>query len=151
MDWENRPKELLDGEKMSHAIYNNINDIIRAFRSNEEKLQQYHNELLDLEHIIEFQDANIVSGYKLYKQLQTLRRKRRILKNEQQSIEPLYNFLIKYKSFYELIPNIQSSCAKQNNNIKSKVYSPRSDRFNVDYDKLGEEYTLKLAELVDEL
>lgn len=75
-------------EQVVISIRDNIKDIPNRFKANEEAINELDLETQDLMHLMEFRDLDIQRGFKIYKELQLIRKKRRELKNENELLLP---------------------------------------------------------------
>ena len=144
-----RSSKLLDGVKETSKIVNIVDNIVKTYECNENVLNRIQAEHQDLLHKIEFVDLDVINGYKIYKQLQELRIRRRILKDEQESIEPIYSYIKKNNSAFMFLNKIQSKCAMMNNVIENSKYNPRSTEIMTEEQAIeyGERYTKKLDKI----
>lgn len=83
--------------KITH-LRDTIRDIPDIYKGNREELDKLEGETQDLLHLIEFNNLNASEGFKVYKELQKVRRRRRELKNQNELIEPLYKTLQSMKN-----------------------------------------------------
>lgn len=70
----------------------------KRYEFNKERLQQLHEESIDLLHYAEFMNLNAREGFDFYKEIQKNQQERRKLKDDNEILEPIVS-LIKSKQF----------------------------------------------------
>ena len=83
----------------------------------EKVLQELEDEMLDIEHYIEFQNLNAAQGYKASKELKTCRMKRRSVKNELTVINIILEQKMREVVSSEILHRIQG--------LDTRTYKPR--------------------------
>src|SRR5699024_8282711 len=78
--------------KITH-LRDTIRDIPDIDKGDREELDKLEGETQDLLHLIEFNNLNASEGFKVYKELQKVRRRRMELKNKNELIKPIYKKL----------------------------------------------------------
>lgn len=81
------------------------------------KLKECDQEIIDIEHAMEFQKCNASQGYKLYKLMYNIRNKRREIKNEIEQIQIILNM----RAGEINIEKVETL----NTNQKEREYNPR--------------------------
>lgn len=76
----------------------------------------------DLLHSIEFENFNVVQGYKLAKQIKDIRIQRRELKNEFEAMQSLYSFI---QPMINKIEQADKRVDKILETQKRRIYTPR--------------------------
>ena len=95
-------QSFLDIVKYCHKYENAIRD----------EKDIYHNQMVDLEHYIEFTDLDVQRGYKIYKKLQEVRQHRRDAKNRLKIIETVNGLNIDEEVLDRLIKDFKEMCYK---------------------------------------
>lgn len=80
---------MTDNEQLARLIGQAIRDIPKKYYANIEAIKLLEKETLDLMHYTELIDLNAREGYKLYKEMQRVRRERRKLKDENEELKHL--------------------------------------------------------------
>lgn len=109
------------------------------------RLSDIHSELQDIVHMIEAVDFNASEGYKLAKEMQTLRRERRDIKNTIDLIEKLLNKNSSHSPFSHHIERMTTAVKHKNDVLKSPYYIAKirkdwQDKFDELAVKRGCEY-----------
>lgn len=110
-----------------------VRDYIRntpaRFEANEEEIRKLELETQDLLHLIEFKDLDIQRGFRIYKELQSVRQRRRELKEENELLQPVVKTLKDIESkTYELDKAIgQIRKCKVNQNKRVYTFKIRKD------------------------
>lgn len=129
--------------KAKDYIENFIDSVENAkedYNKKKEELKTIESELFDITHFIENENCNVLQGYYYFKAFKLLRNRRRVLKNELQTLEILNNTLNKtvkidfYKSIKEKIEQEEKKLLKLKSN---KVYNTRK-LHNVDKNNIKE-------------
>lgn len=114
----------IDKIELTFEIDNFVDEIIAKTKQLEERLSFLNSELsrvdlerVDIEHVAEFSNLNVVDGYKLYKKLHDNAIERRKIKDEIFKISLLLKSSMNLKS----ANNIKSSF----DGLKNRKYSPR--------------------------
>lgn len=108
-----------------------IDYITKTFPENQAKLEELHKQEEDLWHLIEFTPLDVQRGYRLAKQLQDVRIQRRVIKDEQEVMCYLNEYLINgtTKSFVTGLVSALSKAKRRTEQQRLRVYSPRSQAF----------------------
>ena len=119
-----------DSTKPEETIRNFVSDIrgmVSKFEWNRNRISEIETELVDLEHYIEIASYKTVpNGYKLYRKLAELRRERRACKNENDLLQPIYEYFHATEVLNRL-STVQGECAKAKNAIDGRCYLVRTD------------------------
>ena len=105
-----------------------IQDVIKNYERNEERIKCIEGELNDLNHEIELTPSrNMYSGYLLYKAIRELRIERRRCKEENELMKDMYEYFKgqQGQSFKNKIQQIQGSAAKLREIQERRTYTPR--------------------------
>lgn len=78
----------------AESILRNIEYILTAYPANYNQIGELDKELCDIQHMIEFTPIDIQRGFRFAKQTKEARVKRRQLKDENELLKPLYDFLM---------------------------------------------------------
>lgn len=119
-----------DSTKPEETIRNFVSDIrgmVSKFEWNKNRIAEIETELVDLEHYIEIASYKTVpNGYRLYRKLAELRRERRACKNENDLLQPIYEYFHATEVLNRLSA-VQGECAKARNAIDGRCYLVRTD------------------------
>lgn len=84
--------DTLHPEKIIQEFSNAIRNMLSRYQYDKEEYAHTEQEMQDILHYIEMgSDKSANAGYKLYKELAEIRRKRRICKNEMDLLQPIYD------------------------------------------------------------
>lgn len=104
-----------------------IRQALSQYNYNKEELVTIENKQQDLLHFIELsKNKDALTGYKLYKELCELRRRRRQCKNEMDLLAPVYD-MFNGTSVLDQLANVQGSCKRAKQAIANKGYTVRTD------------------------
>lgn len=112
----------------SSTIVQIIQDVIKNYERNEERIKGIEGELNDLNHEIELTPSrNMYSGYLLYKAIRELRIERRRCKEENELMKDMYEYFKgqQGQAFKNKIQQIQSNAAKLREVQEHRTYTPR--------------------------
>lgn len=129
-----------DSTKPEQTIREFVGDIkgmVARFESNKDRIIEIENELLDIYHYIEVSSYKTVpAGYKIYRKMAELRRERRACKNENDLLQPIYEYFHATEVLNRL-SRVQGECAKCKRSIDDRAYVVRTDIL----DELTETYS----------
>lgn len=119
--------DTLHPESTIRLFCGDIREMISRYEGNKERFSELENEMQDLLHYIEMAgDKNANIGYKLYKRLAEIRRKRRACQNEIDLLQPIYdNF--KDTDLLTKLADIQGKCSSNRKQIDGRAYTVRTD------------------------
>lgn len=125
----------MDTEKIALTIRDTIRDLPKRYSLNSERISETEKETDDLMHLLELTKFNAVEGYKISKQLQTIRQERRILKDENDLLRPmiheLKNMKNKLNTWDNILGNIRREKArKENRYYNCKYRKDLQDKIN---------------------
>ena len=119
-----------DSTKPEETLRNFVADVktmLARYTGNNDRLQQIEQEIIDLEHYMEISSYKTVpNGYKLYRKLAELRRERRACKNENDLLQPIWEFFHATEVLKKL-SWVQGECSTARSAIDARVYSIRTD------------------------
>lgn len=108
-----------------------VRSMLSRYQYCKDQFNQLENEMQDLLHYIEMSsDKNANLGFKLYKQLTDIRRKRRIAKNEMDLLQPIYDAFSGGDKL-NMLAQIQGLCRTTKQSIDNKVYTVRTDALDL--------------------
>lgn len=116
-----------------------IDFILTQYPANQDEICEYDKQTQDLLHKLEFTNFTIGPGYKLARQLQDIRRKRRELKDENELMKGLFDFLSEGSSSAfknGLIKSVQTS-KRRKSQLEERKYKPRSKAFKGEFEPEG--------------
>jgi hypothetical protein len=105
-----------------------VQDVIKNYERNEDRIRCIEEELNDLNHEIELTPSkNMYSGYLLYKSIRELRIERRRCKEENELMKDMYEYFRgqQGQAFKNKIQSIQSNAAKLREVQEHRTYTPR--------------------------
>ena len=104
-----------------------VRNMLARYQYNKEEYSRAEQEMQDILHYIEMSaDKNANVGFKLYKQLAEVRRRRRVCKNEMDLLQPIYDSFSggeKLNALAQILGTVRA--AKQT--INSRAYTLRTD------------------------
>lgn len=140
-------------EKTIREFVADIKTMISRFESNKTRIIEIENELLDIYHYIEISSYKTVpAGYKLYRKMAELRRERRACKNENDLLQPIYEYFHATEVLNRL-SRVQGECAKCKESIDNRTYMVRTDILDELMEAKKEDSTddiVKMLEPVDD-
>lgn len=114
-------------EQTIRDFVSNIKGMVSRFESNKARIIEIENELLDVYHYIEISTyKKVPDGYKLYRKMAELRRERRACKNENDLLQPIYEYFHATEVLNKL-SHVQGECAKCMEAIDNRTYTVRTD------------------------
>jgi hypothetical protein len=121
---------LADGTNMVdqylHSIVSIFDKVNSTYELNLSVINQCDREIVDLEHEIELApDMNASEGYKAYKELRDVRRKRRTAKEENELLKDTYEFFQQNNQFRNKVTQIQGTTRKVFESQQRREYMPR--------------------------
>lgn len=115
----------MDAEKLAVVLRNTIRDIPKRFDYNVNEISKLEKEVIDLEHVIELTNFNAAEGFKLAKQIQEARQKRRKLKDENEMILSLNRTLSNMKDHVPQLDQVIGDIRKVKSNQENRSYKCR--------------------------
>lgn len=104
-----------------------IRNMLSRYQYDKDQFSKLEQEMQDVLHFIEMgSDKNANAGYKLYKQLAEIRRKRRVCKNEMDLLQPIYDAFGGGDKLNTL-GQIQGLCRITKQSINNRAYTVRTD------------------------
>lgn len=105
-----------------------LRDVVSRYEANERIRVECEQKSNDLLHLIELHDdMNASDGYKAYKKLAEVRRERRVCKNENELLAPLYAFIQQNPKAINELAAVLGRCRAAKEAIDRRVYSARTD------------------------
>ena len=103
-------------------------EVVARYEGNELSITDCDRKSSDLLHYIELhEDMNASEGYKTYKKLALVRRERRISKNENVLLLPMYNFIKQNPRLVNDLASVLGKTRAAKESIEKKIYSARTD------------------------
>jgi hypothetical protein len=115
----------LDAQSTVSALVNMLKDVKHTYENNQQDITYLDNEYNDLNHAIELLNLNASQGFKMYKQLKKNRTDRRIAKDTNQQLKPLYDFLQNHSKLIKELNQIQNEVQKIKKQQKNRDYRLR--------------------------
>ena len=118
--------DYLHPEDTIRNFVKDIKSMTRKYEANKDRVIEIEREIVDIEHYMEI-SANkpLPQGYKLYRQLAELRRERRACKNENDLLQPIYDYFHATEVLNRL-SKVQGDCSKVKNAINERVFQART-------------------------
>ena len=114
-------------EKLLRDFIAEMKDAVAKYEWNRNRIGESEAELIDLLHWIEITpNKKVPDGYKLYRKLADLRRERRCCKNENDLLQPIYEYFHATEVLNRLA-KVQGECAKAKEAIDARTYAIRTD------------------------
>jgi len=121
-----------DIEQTIITVRNAIRDLPERYKANHDEIGKLDQETQDLLHLAEFKDLDVRRGFRMYKELQKVRKRRRELKNENELIAPVIDI---FKEYSKRLDELNRAIGTIRN--KKKLQKDRHYTFKVRKD-LGE-------------
>ena len=110
------------------SIIQMYQSVTTTYELNQDIIRQADEETQDLLHELELSNPkNAVDGYKVYKQLREVRRRRRLAKDECALMKDMYEYFKSQpaQQFKKEIQKVQSNSAKEADHQEKRQYTPR--------------------------
>lgn len=88
-----------DIEETLATLRDIVVELPKRYEMNEQMIKKLDDECNDIAHYMEFCDLDAAKGYQAYKDMQKLRKERRLLKNENELIDPAISLLKELNKF----------------------------------------------------
>lgn len=143
--------DTLHPEEVMRKFVADVKEMLARYDYVSRRITEIENEMSDIEHYMEISPYKTVAqGYKLYKQLATLRKERRACKDEKILLQNVYN-RFKETDILNKVSICQGECAKGKSYIDSQVYAVRTDTLDEWLEKPEKkESVVKLVEDIQE-
>lgn len=104
-----------------------LESIVQRFDHNDAAISRYDSERGDLDHMIELTPFNASEGYKLIKKVKANRTARRVCKDENLVLKPMYDFIrLNNDKLLRDIRHVAKEAEKKKSYRDSQKYHPRS-------------------------
>lgn len=114
-------------EKTIRDFVGSIREMLAKFEWNKARIVEIEAELNDLNHYMEMASFKTVpNGYKLYRKTSELRKERRCCKNENDLLQPIYEYF-HATEVLDRLSKVQGECAKMKGTIDNRSYVVRTD------------------------
>lgn len=114
-------------EETIRNFVGDIKNMVSRYESNKLRIVEIEAKLVDLLHWIEIAPyQNVPNGYKLYRKVAELRRERRACKNENDLLQPIYEYFHATEVLNKL-SHVQGECSKAKGAIDGRTYQVRTD------------------------
>lgn len=114
-----------DIENIAVTIRNAVRDIPNQFHKNNEMINKLERERSDLLHYAELVDLNASEGYQLYKDIQDVEKKRRVLKDENEQLQHLAPIVRKWRDRLKQLDHAVGDIRKVKNKKENRLYRCR--------------------------
>lgn len=119
--------ESLDPRTVASNIYKYAEEVKRRYQHNEFMIEHYDKEMTDLNHLVELTSMSAKDERLAIKQMRENRRKRRICKDENILLFPLYEFLTKRNDeMLNALRTVSRHSDKQKAYVDKQEYKPRT-------------------------
>ena len=121
----------MDAIEAGETILRCIDHILKEYPENYDRIGELEKQLTDTYHVIEFTPFDVQRGFKFAKQVQDIRRERRELKDSNELLKPLHDFLSASSStaFKNGLVNAINKTKQRERDLSSRFYKPRSQEF----------------------
>lgn len=117
-----------DPDKAAGQILYLLESVIKRFDQNDNSIAKLDSERSDLDHMIELTAFNAAEGYQLVKKVKDNRRHRRICKDENHAMKPLYEFIKRNgDQMLRDYRRIAKETEKQSEYLEKRQYHPRTN------------------------
>ena len=114
-------------EKTIREFVADIKAMVSRYEFNKNRVIEIENELNDICHYMEISSyKNVPEGYRLYRKLAELRRERRACKNENDLLQPVYQYFHATEVLNKLT-TVQGEVAKAKSAIDARTYLVRTN------------------------
>lgn len=114
-----------DIEQIIITIRDAIRDIPKRYSDNLEQINKLEKEENDLLHYIELVNLNAVEGFKAYKELQKVRKERRVYKDENELLKHVQPVLSNMKGHLRLLDNAIGNVRQTEKHLENRIYRVR--------------------------
>lgn len=114
-----------DIEQIIITIRDAIRDIPKRYSDNLEHITKLEKEENDLLHYIELVNLNAVEGFKAYKELQKVRKERRVYKDENELLKHVQPVLSNMKGQLRLLDNAIGNVRQTEKHLENRIYRVR--------------------------
>lgn len=114
-----------DIENIAVTIRNAVRDIPNQFHKNNEMINKLERERSDLLHYAELVDLNASEGYQLYKEIQDVEKKRRVLKDENEQLQHLAPIVRKWRDRLKQLDHAVGDIRKVKDKKENRLYRCR--------------------------
>jgi predicted Zn-dependent protease with MMP-like domain len=115
-----------EAEKVCTNLLQTFANIPKQFERNQELIKACEDEIQDILHEIELgKDQDLLGAYNMYVAIRDNRRYRRRLKDENETLQPLVNFLKNHENFRMKLCQVHSQIKKVENQLENREYHPR--------------------------
>jgi len=113
-------------EQTTILIRDAIRDIPKQYNANAERIRELEKERIDLLHLIELVDLNAREGYKVYKELQSLQKERRKMKDENELLKHVIQSFSNMKGQIKHLDKAIGDIRNEKINLDKRSYRCRS-------------------------
>lgn len=118
----------LDPNLVTELIYSQLLEVKRLYEQNERIIAQCELELTDLTHLAELVPLNALEGYKLANRIAKNRKRRRVCKDHNRVMQPLYELLRRQNGqILHDTKRAAADSAKNKKGLQERYYKPRSE------------------------
>ncbi|MEK4305878.1 hypothetical protein [Oceanobacillus sp. FSL K6-0251] len=113
-------------EQTTIIIRDAIRDIPKQYNANADRIRELERERIDLLHLIELVDLNAREGYKVYKELQSLQKERRKMKDENELLKHVIQSFSNMKGQLKHLDKAIGDIRNEKINLDKRSYRCRS-------------------------
>jgi DNA-binding protein YbaB len=115
----------ITSEKMAVMIRDIIKNTPKNYDANYEEVGKIDEEIQDLLHLLEMSDVSATLFLKTAMEIKDLRIKRRVLKDENELLEPLVEVAKNNSSLLQKLDKCVGEIRKINKRLQNRTYTPR--------------------------
>ncbi|MCT1575671.1 hypothetical protein M3E13_15505 [Oceanobacillus kimchii] len=115
----------MDIEQSINHVREAIRELPKLYGDNLDQIERLEQERLDLMHYMELVDLNARDGFKAYKQMQDVLRKRRVLKDQNEELKHVVPVLKSMKGKLKDLDMAVGGVRKSKEGLKVRVYRCR--------------------------
>lgn len=113
-------------EQYVENLLSTLGEIVNRYNDNYKQIKKLEGEALDLLHKLEFsKKLSLYEGFYVAKRIREIRRERRKLKEENETLFYLFNMVNKNPQFKNELIKTQGNIKKKLKNIEKRKYWPR--------------------------
>ncbi|WEG13987.1 hypothetical protein PU629_06360 [Pullulanibacillus sp. KACC 23026] len=114
-----------DIEQLANILRTIVNETPKLYEQNKQSIDQLEKEIMDIEHVIELTTFNASKGFFLAKDIQTARKNRRELKDNNELLHPLVEVVSRMRTFQNDLNKAIGEIRKIKNRHVNRQYKMR--------------------------
>ena len=116
----------VDAHHLTNQLISIFQTVKQTYERNENDIAFYNQEYTDITHALELLHFNAAQGYRLAKQLKANRANRRLAKDQNQQLQPLYELLTRNQGFLKELRKVQSQIERIKSDQQNRLYTVRA-------------------------